>query len=70
MGERDPVFDAQLRQDVADVLRDFASVLSEELCVALEVPIEKEAAVMNRIGPLINRFRKGKDLTPREAWKN
>jgi len=62
--------DLQLRQDVADVLEDFATVLTEELCVVLEVPVEKEADVMNRMGSLINRFRKGEDLSPAEAWKN
>jgi len=70
MGERDPAFDSQLRQDVAAILQDFAAVLTEELCVALEVSVEKEALIMNRMGPLIDRFREGEDLSPREAWKN
>ena len=55
--------------NVAAVLIDFATVLTEEICVACDVPIEKEARVMERISPIIERFRRGKSLEPSKAWK-
>jgi len=54
---------------VADVLTDFAAVLTEEMAAALGLSWEVEAKIMERISPILNRFRKGSSLAPGEAYK-
>ena len=65
-----------LREDVAAVLMDFAAVLTEEIAASVafrkqhaHVGWKWEAAVMERISPLISRLREGKSLEPSEAHK-
>jgi len=54
---------------IVDVLTDFAAVLTEEMAAALGLSWEVEARCMERISPILNRFREGKSLAPGEAYK-
>jgi len=58
-----------LENRIADVLTDFAAVLTEEMAAALGLSWEVEARIMERISPILNRFRDGKSLAPSEAYK-
>ena len=57
-----------LRADVADVLMDFAAVLTEEIGVEMGASLDFEVTVMARISPIISRLRKGEDMSPGAAY--
>ena len=57
-----------MRGQVADVLQDFAAVLTEEVAQKIGADIEWEADVMKRVNDLIRAFREG-DTSPENAYK-
>ena len=54
---------------VADVLADFAVVLMEELAKELGLGWEVEMNVIERISPILDKFRKGESLDPSNAYR-
>ena len=57
-----------MRNQVADVLQDFAAVLTEEVAQKIKADIDWEAGVMNRVNGLIRAFREG-DTSVENAYK-
>ena len=57
-----------MRNQVADVLQDFAAVLTEEVAQKIGADFEWEADVMKRVNGLIRAFREG-DTSPENAYK-
>ena len=58
-----------IREDVADVLTDFAAVLTEEIAVEIGASLDFEDTVMKRISPILSRLRNAESLSPLDAYR-
>ena len=59
----------EIRMQIADVLRDFASVLLEEMAYNCDLHVKREMFIMDRLNGVIEAFLEG-DTSVENAYKH